>query len=88
MPRRVQPGPHIKRVELLTTGQEYRPVTAAVDDWGQPIVSKVDNSPLVHLPDAQELQDAANRAKRKAKQLLLQRITQPKLIAPPFKRRF
>jgi hypothetical protein len=86
MPRKVGPPPVIFKVELLSTGREYRPNDVGVDDFGDQRIERVqDNSPARELPDAQELQDAANRAKRADKRKLAELLfptkpAEPKLV--------
>jgi hypothetical protein len=97
MPRKPKPGPEIKRIELMSTGREYIPVPAAVDDWGQPIVSRIDTTPLAALEDAQDIQDRRNREKRRAQREKLASLgitktgyaapEKPKVEFKPFKRR-
>lgn len=64
----------IQRIEVLSTGREYKPVTTAVDDWGDPIVPKADDTPAQYRASAQDLKDADNRARREAYAALLKRL--------------
>lgn len=92
MPRKAKPGPHIKRIESMSTGQEYRPPQAPMfDELGtgeeiKPVMAKL--GPNKVLPSAQELRDMDNRAKREGKRKLLQTVgilpkaSEAKLVAP------
>lgn len=90
MPRKPGLGPAILRIELMSTGHEYRPSVGVDDFTGLPIVRVQDTAPVRALPSAQELQDAANRTKRMQARTLLAMLEQPKPKpqAGPFKRRF
>jgi hypothetical protein len=84
MPRKVGLPPTIFKIESLSTGREIRPGSAGLDDFtGQPIDRVQDDSPIRELPDAQELQDERNRAKRAAAKALLELVKpKPVMVAP------
>lgn len=98
MPRKPGLGPHIKRIELMSTGHEYRPSAGADDFTGQPIALAADTSPVRHLASGQELRDEANREKRRLQGAMLagvgitrdgyQPMIKPKPPFKPFRRRF
>lgn len=73
MPRKRQSIP-ILRIELMSTGQEYRPATGVVDDWGQPIVQPKVDGPINPLPSADEIIDKRRREKAANQRLLLQAV--------------
>lgn len=64
----------IKRIECMSTGQEYRP-SAGVDDFtGQPIEQTVAMGSVRALPSAQAILDGEKRRVIAVKRELLQRV--------------
>lgn len=95
MPRKPSPGPTILRIELMSTGHEYRAAPGLDDFTGQPIEPAADTRPINPLQSADDIIAQSQRAKRKALQELgvsigitkdgFVPIDKPK--AAPFKRR-
>lgn len=80
MPRKPGLGPPIFKIERLSDGVDIK----LIDDFTGLPLPQPDAKPL---PGAQELRDAANRAKRAANRVLADRLFGPKPVREPFKRR-
>lgn len=66
MPRKRRDIP-ILRIQLMSTGKDYKPAPGLDDFTGLPIEPVVDNTPDKPLVDSWELQDLANRQAREEK---------------------
>lgn len=84
MPRKRRDIP-ILRIQLMSTGKDYKPAPGLDDFTGLPIEPIVDTSPNKPLVDSWELQDAVNRQAREEKLALARAlgIIPGKVVAEP-----
>ena len=80
MPRKRRPIT-ILRIERLSDGKVYMPPTGTVDDWGEPIVQPIDNTPARPVPDIDDIKAERKRAEREQARALLQAVL-PQVLPP------